>query len=186
MMTLLYLLEELSARVMLESFLPGILPPEIQVQYVVFEGKRDLEKRLEKRLREWQRPDTRFIVVHDQDSSDCIVLKRELQVLCDRSGKASETLVRIPCHELESWYLGDLAAVERALAIKGLAKKQVSEKFRNPDRLGNAADELKKLTKGHYQKVAGSREIGKHLSLENNKSHSFQVFMQGLHRQCAV
>ena len=186
MTTLLFLLEEPSARAMLESFLPRLIPPEIQTQYAVFEGKRDLQKRLEKRLREWQQPDTRFIVVHDQDSADCLILKQALLQLCVRSGKSDETIVRIPCHELESWYLGDLAAVEIALGITGLARKQSAEKFRNPDRLANAADELKKLTKNKYQKVSGSREIGKYLSGQENQSHSFQIFMLGLNRQCGV
>jgi hypothetical protein len=106
-----------------------------------------------------------------------------LQQLCNQSGKAAQTIIRIPCHELENWYLGDLVAVELALGIANLAKKQGTEKFRTPDRLANAAEELVKLTKRKYLKVSGSRDIGKHLSPENNYSYSFQVFMQGLNRQ---
>lgn len=180
MTTLLFILEEPSARALLESFLPRILPGSIEVQYAVFEGKQDLQKRLEKRLREWQKPETRFIVVHDQDSADCLVLKQTLQQHCNQSEKASQTIIRIPCHELESWYLGDLHAVEQALGLKGLEKKQSQEKYRTPDHLTNASEELKKLAKGRYQKIAGSREIGKHLSPEQNQSHSFHVFLQGL------
>jgi len=52
--------------------------------------------------------------------------------------------------------------------------------------LSNAAEELKKLTENSYQKVSGSREIGKHLSIENNQSRSFQVFIQGIIRQCGL
>ena len=33
-----------------------------------------------------------------------------------------------------------------------------------------------------YQKVAGSRAIGPHLSLDANKSHSFRVFLDGVRR----
>lgn len=182
MTTLLFLLEELSARTMLESFLPNILPADIFVRYMVFEGKRDLEKRLVKRVREWQMPETRFVVIHDQDSANCIELKQKLSGLCVQSGKARETLIRIPCHELENWYLGDLAAVERALQIRGLARLQQTAKFRNPDHLSNADVELTKLTKYKYQKVSGSREIGKHLSIQGNCSRSFQVFVEGLQR----
>ena len=168
MTTLLFLLEELSARTMLESFLPGILPQNIEARFIVFEGKQDLEKRLGKRLREWQMPDTRFVVIHDQDNSDCQHLKHKLRAIWDASGKSNETMIRIPCHELESWYLGDLAAVERALGIGALAKKQLKEKYRNPDL------------------VARSREIGRHLSAESNRSHSFQVFVDGLARHCSA
>jgi hypothetical protein len=70
MTILLFLLEELSARALLESFLPNILPADIFVRYMVFEGKQDLQKRLVKRVREWQMPETRFVVIHDQDSAD--------------------------------------------------------------------------------------------------------------------
>ena len=182
MTTLLFLLEELSARALLESFLPNILPADIFVRYMVFEGKQDLQKRLVKRVREWQMPETRFVVIHDQDSADCIVLKQKLSGICANSGKAHDTLIRIPCHELENWYLGDLAAVELALGIKGLSRLQQTEKFRDPDHLSNADEELRKLTKYKYQKVSGSREIGKLLSIQENRSHSFQVFVNGLQR----
>lgn len=186
MTTLLFLLEELSVRAMLESFLPGILPENLFVRYIVFEGKSDLQKRLGKRLRYWQEPDTRFVVIHDQDSADCVLLKQHLREICEQSGKSGETLIRIPCHELENWYLGDLAAVERALQIKGLARQQQTEKFRIPDRVSNADQELKKLTKNKYQKVSGSREIGKHLSTHENHSRSFQIFVEGLQHHCAA
>ncbi len=184
MSTVLFLLEEPSVRALLESFLPRILPENLIVRYIVFEGKQDLQKRLQKRLRYWREPNTRFIVVHDQDSSDCIILKQKLREICDQSGKSPETLIRIPCHELENWYLGDLAAVENALQLRGVARQQQSEKYRVPDRIANGAEELKRLTKNKYQKVSGSREIGKHLSQQENCSHSFQVFVDGLQRHC--
>ena len=186
MTIVLFLLEEPSARAMLESFLPRVLPDTLMIRYIVFEGKQDLQKRLEKRLRYWQEPNTRFIVIHDQDSSDCVALKQKLRVICDQSGKSQETLIRIPCHELENWYLGDLSAVETALQLKGVARHQQSEKYRNPDRIQNGAEELKRLTKNKYQKISGSREIGKRLSLQENCSHSFQVFINGLQSHCST
>jgi len=45
---------------------------------------------------------------------------------------------------------------------------------------------LEKLTKKKYQKVSGSREIGKHLSIQSNQSRSFQVFIQGVNKQCVA
>ncbi len=91
-------------------------------------------------------------------------------------------MVRIACHELESWYLGDLAAVERGLGVSGLSAKQNQNKYRIPDRLSNAADELAKLTRDRYQKVGGSRAISPFLDPNNNRSHSFNVFVDGLKR----
>ena len=181
MTTLVFLLEEPSAQAMLESFLPGILPEEYETQFVVFEGKSDLDKRLVMRLREWQKPDCQFIVLRDQDSAVCVDVKAVLKQKCNE-GQHPEALVRIACHELESWYLGDLLAVERGLEITGLARFQNKAKYRNPDGIANSADELKKITKYRYQKVSGSRKIGKHLEVERNQSHSFRVFMDGLVR----
>jgi hypothetical protein len=36
------------------------------------------------------------------------------------------------CHEMESWLLGDLKAVEKAYNISGLSRKQQQRKYRNP------------------------------------------------------
>ena len=91
-------------------------------------------------------------------------------------------MVRIACHELESWYLGDLQAVEKGLNLSGLSEQQQNRKFRNPDRLSNAKQELRKLTKNSYQPISGSREIGTYMSVDNNRSHSFKVFISGVQR----
>ena len=75
MKNLVFFLEEPSAREMLKGLLPRILPDNIRIQYVVFEGKQDLEKRLPIRLRAWQVPNALFVVMRDQDSGDCIGIK---------------------------------------------------------------------------------------------------------------
>ena len=179
MKSLVFFLEELSARRMLEGVLPRLIPSDINVHYVVFQGKSDLEKQLERKLRFWLLPDSIFVVLRDQDAADCHVVKRRLAELCQQAGK-SEALVRVACHELESFYLGDLAAVERGLGIRGLAAKQGQSRYRTPDKLGSLSQELKKLTNGKYQKVAGSRVIGGYLNLEKNSSRSFTVLLSGI------
>jgi len=50
MSELVVFLEEASAKAMLEGLLPRILP-NLPIRFVVFEGKQDLERQLEKRLR---------------------------------------------------------------------------------------------------------------------------------------
>ena len=180
MRTLVFFLEEPSARAMLEQLLRRLLPDTVSVRYVTFEGKSDLHEQLEKRIRGWRTPDTSFVVLRDQDSADCYVTKNQLKEICSRAGRA-DTLVRIACHELESWYLGDLRAVEKGLGLRGLAGKQEIAKYRQPDLLNNAADELKKLTGGNYSKVGGSRAIGSCLSYDgSNRSRSFNVFVAGV------
>jgi len=111
--TLVFFLEEPSAKEMLTALLPKILPPEIDSRFIVFQGKQDLEKNLLKRLRGWRVPESGFIVLRDQDSGDCHTIKRKLSVICSEAEK--EVLVRIACHEMESFYLGDLSAVEKGL-----------------------------------------------------------------------
>lgn len=181
MTTLVFFLEEASAKAMLESFLPGILPSGYDVRYIVFEGKSDLDRRLVQRLRGWQKPDCKFVVLRDQDSANCDDVKLILRQKCNEGGHP-ETLVRIACHELESWYLGDLQAVEKGLGLNSISQHQRRIKFRNPDSLNSPANELEKITKRQYQKISGSREIGKYLNQIGNTSHSFNVFYQGLCR----
>jgi hypothetical protein len=180
-----FLLEEESARVMLEGLLPRILPDEIQVCYLVFEGKQDLEKQLVRKIRAYRNPHARFVVLRDQDSHpDCRALKAGLAALCAEAGRA-DALVRIACRELESFYLADLAAVERGLNIPGLAKQQDKQKFRAPDYLGSPSRELHTLSKGRYQKISGSRAIGPILTLDNTRSTSFRHLVTGIQRLIA-
>ena len=181
MRTLVFFLEEPSAREMLKGLLPRLLPPDVEPRFVVFEGKQDLEKQLVKKLRGWLQPDSLFVVLRDQDASDCRLIKAGLTKMCRKAGRP-RALVRIACRELESWYLGDLAAVERALDVKGLAAHQAGRKFRDPDSATSPSHLLRQATSNAYQKVSGSRAIGPELSFEGNRSKSFQVFVSGLRR----
>lgn len=78
-----------------------------------------------------------------------------------------------------SWYLADLAAVGQAFQVDGIAGKQNKEKYRCPDNLANPVQELKRLVP-QYQKVGGSRRIGEHICLENNRSKSFFHLMRSI------
>lgn len=179
MTTLVFFLEEPSAKEMLIGVLPKILPEHVVPRFIVFEGKQDLEKQLVRKLRLWKQPDSRFIVLRDQDAGDCRKIKENLVEKCREAGRP-DAIVRIACHELESFYLGDLQAVEKGLDTSGLAKRQNQRKFRQPDNLPNPARELKALTNKRYQKLLGSRAIGNHLDLNNNRSHSFNLFMHAI------
>jgi hypothetical protein len=179
MTTLVFFLEEPSAKEMLIGVLPKILPEHVVPRFIVFEGKQDLEKQLVRKLRLWKQPDSRFIVLRDQDAGDCRKIKENLVEKCREAGRP-DAVVRIACHELESFYLGDLQAVEKGLDTSGLAKRQNQKKFRQPDNLPNPARELKALTNKRYQKLLGSRAIGNHLDLNNNRSHSFNLFMHAI------
>ena len=183
MITLVFFLEEPSARGLLEELLPRFLPMDrVRLRFVVFEGKQDLERQLVRRMRLWRASDSRFIVLWDQDAADCEDVKQRLVALC-REARRPDALVRVACREIESWYLGDLRAVEAGLGVNGLARRQERRKFRDPDRLGSPSRELAALTRNVYQKVRGSRAIAPLLALDgSNRSRSFHAFIAGVRR----
>jgi hypothetical protein len=184
MKTLVLLLEEPSAKAMLQGLLPRVLRDGVQVHFMVFEGKQDLERQLGRKIRDWLIPNSVFLVMRDQDSGDCRVIKENLLRICREAGR-SEALVRIACRELESWYFGDLGAVEKGLDLNGIRPFSNKARYREPDQIVNPASELHKITKGSYQKIDGSRKIGPHLDIENNTSRSFQIFLDGIRRLLA-
>ena len=135
MKELVFFLEEESAKALLEPLFPRIVPKsQISPRFIVFEGKQDLQKQLERKLRSYLNPQAQFIVLRDQDQGDCRKIKRSLAVVCSRA-RRPETIIRIACRELEAFYLGDLQAVELGLGMGGLATKQRRAKYRDPDRL---------------------------------------------------
>ena len=178
---LVFFLEEESAKALLEQIFPILILPasHVRPRFIVFEGKQDLEKQLLKKLRGYLNPHARFIVMRDQDQTDCRRTKRSLAALCARAGRPEAT-VRIACRELEAFYLGDLLAVESGLGIGGLAAKQNRAKFRDPDRLMSPSRELEKLTGNRYQKVAGSRAIAPYLDTHAPRSRSFHHLIRAI------
>jgi len=183
MKELVFLLEEPSAKALLESLLPRLIDPGVNFRLIPFEGKQDLEAHIVRRIRGYQNPCARFIVMRDKDGyPDCLQLKQRLLDFCQQSGKGERCLVRIACSELETFYLADLVAVEHALEVSKLAKLQAGRKFRSPDALGNPSVELRALTKNKYEKISGSREIGKWLDIANGRSPSFRNLIAGIRR----
>ncbi|MDR1009342.1 MAG: DUF4276 family protein [Rickettsiales bacterium] len=180
---LVFLLEEKSARNMLEQIVPSIIDiKNISVYYFDFNGKSDLKKNIELKMRFWKLKDTFFIILQDQDANDCKILKSELVSKCEASGR-KHYLVRIACRELESFYFGNLMAVERALLIPGLANKYKNTKrFRSPDDIVSPGQHLIEITKGKYIKTTGSTEIGKYLMRDDNKSNSFNILVSGIRK----
>ena len=181
MKELVFFLEEESAKALLVTLCPRLIPADnpIETRFIVFEGKQDLDRQLEPKLRGYLNRQASFIVLRDQDRADCRTVKRALVARCDRAGRP-DTVVRIACRELETFYLGDLRAVELGLRIRGLLAKQNKAKFRDPDRLQSPSLELERLSGRQYQKVAGSRAIAPHLNLEMPGSRSFRHLIQAI------
>ena len=182
MKELVFLLEEESAKALLVGVLPRLLSPDavdVHPQFIVFEGKQDLDRQIKLKLRGYLNKRALFIILRDQDREDCRAVKRSLARKCTQAGRPN-AVVCIACRELEAFYLGDLLAVEKALGISGLANKQRRARYRDPDQIERPADELERITNKRYHKVAGSRAIAPHLDLDTPISRSFGYLIRSI------
>ena len=177
---LVCLLEEPSAQDALECWLPQWLPEQVKVHFVIFQGKQDLERHMTRRIRHWLLPDSRFLVMRDQDSGDCKVVKAALTERCIAAGQPG-ALVRVACRELESFFVGDWHAVAQAFGKPALARLAGKAKYRQPDALGSPSDELAHHLPG-YQKRDGARRIAPLIDPNRNASRSYHALREALLR----
>ena len=181
-----FLLEEPSMKNVLAEILPRILPKGYELDVNCFlrphQGKSDLKKSIPKKVKVFsnlKQQTTKVIIIQDQDSNDCIKLKKDLLSLCSESGTCP-VLIRIACRELENWYLGDMAAIEKVYPEFKAKSHQSKAKFRIVDNC-QGAYELEKMIKS-FQKTSASKSISKHLDLTANKSVSFNQFISGVEK----
>ena len=183
-MNLVFMLEEQSAKNLLDIILPKILPPEVQFQTIRHRGKDDLRLSLPRKLRGWLAPNTRFVVVHDQDYNLCETLKADLQTICRQAGR-DDVIVRIVCQELEAWYFGDLEAVEQAFPGNRVQQLAGKRAYRDPDAIHKPSKELERLVPGFHKGVA-SQTIPNFMAIDQNRSRSFQIFINAVRNLCGV
>lgn len=167
----------------MKALLEGLLPrefPTLDFLCVTHDGKQDLEKSIPRKLRAWREPGVRFVVLRDNDGGDCLALKRRLSDLC-REGSREDTLVRIPCQELEAWYLGEPEALAEAYGRPELGTLGERAVYRDPDAVGRPSVALGRLVP-EFQKISGARLMGRVISGARNRSRSFRVFLDGLRR----
>lgn len=180
-MLIVFLLEERSMKEVLDTLLPRILHENVSFKTIPHSGKSDLQQSIPRKLKAWNTPDTKFVIVQDQDSNDCVDLKQQLIKLAEPSGR--DVLIRIACRELESWYFGDLNAVSQAYG-KDVRDLAVKRKYRNPDQIENPKRELKQIFPKHQQ-IEGARQISRYMSIEENTSQSFRCFVDGVKKLAA-
>lgn len=78
---LVVMVEEASARIVVEALLPRLFP-EHDIKVLSHEGKRELEMSFPRKIGAWQFPvDTRFLILRDNDGGDCRQLKSRLTKL---------------------------------------------------------------------------------------------------------
>lgn len=179
-----FLLEEPSMKNLLENLLPRLFPGWIEHQHflcIPHQGKSDLDVSIPRKLKAWRFPYDRFVILRDNDNSDCISLKSRFVQMCITNGR-SDTLIRLVCQELESWYLGDLPSLATAFENPKINSPKNIKRFSVPDEWQKPSAEVVRLIP-EFQKGSGARLMGDHLNINNtNKSASFQVFVAGLQR----
>ena len=178
---IVFLLEERSAKLLLDSLLPRILPGT-DFQCVSHQGYGALQAGISQKLRYWKH--ARFVILHDQDNKNCEKLKSDLLKMCEHNNRP-DTVVCIACRELEAWYWGDLDAVARVYPEFDPAKIRNKAKFRASDDIFKPSMALKKNLPG-FGKVETAGEIGQYMDLENNKSPSFQYFVAAVKKLARV
>ena len=177
---IVFLLEEDSMRILLEGLLPRLFPG-LSFQCVPHEGKQDLEKSIPRKLKAWREPGVSFVVMRDQDNTDCHQLKTDLVQLCLGTGRRG-VLVRVVCRELEAWYIGEPKALKQAFPkIRPSALRELGQRrYQNPDTVVRPSDTIARLVP-EFQKRSGARRMAAFLSRENT-SNSFRVFVEGIER----
>lgn len=178
-MTILHIFtEETSICKVFETILPKILPPEVYFRVYPHQGKKDLERALTTTLPSISRiPGSIILVTRDQDSEDCKDLKDRLINLINNRC-ACDFNIRVICKELESWFLGDLKAVEKAFPRLKSNNYENKADLRNVDLITKPSNYLLKIIPEYSEreslpKIETAERIAEHLNLQNNRSSSF-------------
>lgn len=176
-MSLVILTEEPSMKTTLEHLLPKLGVDRDTVTIIAHDGKSDLERSIPRKLRGWQVPDARFLILRDNDRGNCHARKAHLANLVAGAGKTGETKVRIVCQELEAWFLADIPALISAGYLA--AGKKPSFSAKDPDMIDYPVQEMKRLRPG-YGKSIGANDIAPHLDVENSRSACFRNTIQAI------
>ena len=166
------------------DFVEGLLghwetPYDIKMHFRAADGYPDVVRLAERTVATWRKPHTRFLVMCDQDNADCKERKQRIieRVAATRRGAVD---VRIVCRQLETWYLGDLAALVAARP-KLAAFARSSTVRGQPDLIVAPAKLIEaQLAEGRLRKRALARDVGLHARTDANRSHSFNVFADKL------
>lgn len=185
----------------MENFLHACLPRLLsgRATYAVhpFQGKDDLVRKLEGRLRGYAAfmpKDWRIIILVDRDDDDCRQLKASLERICSKAGLKSKTVnkqqwqvaTRIAVEELEAWYFGDWQAVKAAFPrVAATVDKQ--QTYRTPDSVrGGTWEAFERVMQryGYFNeglpKLSAARSIGTYIDPTRSISPSFRAFCQAI------
>lgn len=154
----------------LSVLLPRLLADRATFDIHTYQGKSDLLRKLDGRLRgyaKWLPQDHRIVVLVDRDDDDCVSLKLSLDDIAARAGlnaKASgdpvwQIVNRIAIEELEAWFFGEWTAV-RAAYPKLKANTVSKEAYRECDKIaGGTWEALERVMKPHGYFTGGLRKV---------------------------
>jgi hypothetical protein len=170
--------EEVSIKNVFDIILPKILPDDVFFSIYKHQGKKDLEQAIKKIIPSISRiPDSRILIIRDQDNENCEALKKHIVDLLNGHCHC-KYFVRIVCRELESWFLGDLAAIEKAYNRFKAKEYLHKAKLRNVDEIVAPHRCLLEIIpeysgRSTLPKIETAIKIAPFMSLENNSSKSF-------------
>ena len=193
-----FLVEEPSMEAFLRALLPRLLPPDRSFDVRVFQGKPDLLRKLENRLRgyaKWLPDDHRIVVMVDRDNDECHALKVQLEEAAGRAGLLTRSRAaghpwqlvnRVVIEELEAWYFGDWQAVRAAYPRVSAANPNKAP-YRIPDAIaGGTWEAFERILKQHgyfttgLRKAEAARAIAPHIDPARNHSQSFGQFVDAI------
>lgn len=194
-----FLVEGPSDEIVLLNVVPKIVGQAVSFDVHPFEGKQDLLRKLDGRLKgysHWLPEDWRIVVLIDEDREDCTELKRKLEASAENAGLQTKSnsilgqvyvvLNRLAIEELEAWFFGDVQALNQAYPRIPANLDQKSG-FRNPDSIAHGtweALERVMMKYGYHRsglnKIEAARAISVNMNPEQNSSRSFSVFREGL------
>jgi hypothetical protein len=172
-------------KIYLTRFYLKLLPNNVTFRIYPHQGKQDLEKALTTALPRISRSrGARILILRDQDSENCKVVKERLQDLIKGKCKAP-VLIRIVCRELESWFLEDLNAVKQAYPKFKPENYQNKAKFKKVDNIQSPNQLLRSLIPEYQKskyllKLEVYANISPFLDLSNNNSSSFNHTIAGI------
>ena len=174
--------EELSFKKLADQILPILLPKDTGFKVYTHRGKQDLEQALTKTLPVIsKKPGAKVLITRDQDSGNCINVKRDLEKII--TGKCfCQYKIRIVCHELECWMLGDMEAIAKAYPRFKAELYQYKADYRTVDRIADAPERLIRIIPELKQnkslpKLEFANRVASHMNIEANSSTSFKHFI---------
>jgi len=136
------------------------------------------------------------VVVLDNDNRDCKAFLEELNAIVSHCHPAPQTLFRLAIEEMEAWFFGDRSAL---LAAYPKAKKDALKRYTQDSVCGTwelLADAIypggsAAIRKAGWPlpgqvKYKWAERITPHMNVEDNVSHSFGKFRDGLRQLVAA